>query len=224
MLVHDLKSPLSVIQASVDYLLGLGGGGDDAREALDDCRQAGSRIARLVGNILEVAHAESGHLTLRTAPASLGPVIEGILGPRRAGLERRGVTVEVDARVSADIDRDLMARVIENLIDNGARHTPQGGRLRVWTRAVPDAVELRIGNSGPSIPESSRGLVFEKYTQVWDARGGGGSVGLGLYFCRLAVEAHGGKIWIEEQPDLPTVFAMRVPTPAAQRPLRPGVD
>jgi signal transduction histidine kinase len=225
MLVHDLKSPLSVIQASVDYLLGLGVGGDDAREALDDCRQAGSRIARLVGNILEVAHAESGHLTLRTAPASLAPVIEGILGPRRAGLERRGVTVEVDARVSADIDRDLMARVIENLIDNGSRHTPQGGRLRVWTRSVPDAVEVRIGNSGPAIPESSRGLVFEKYTQVWDARsGGGGSFGLGPHYCRPAVEAHGGSIWIEELPDLPPVFAIRVPMPAAQRPLRAGVD
>ena len=69
---------------------------------------------------------------------------------------------------------------------------------------------------GTAEGESSRLLVFEKYTQVWDgARGAlGGSVGLGLYFCRLAVEAHGGAIWIEETDELPTVFAMRLPAPA----------
>jgi signal transduction histidine kinase len=224
MLVHDLKNPLAVIQSSVDYLLGLGQGDGDAREALDDCRQAGSRIARLVGNILEVAHAESGRLTLRIATTALAPLIETVMGPRRAGFERRGVTVEVDAPVSAEIDRDLMARVIENLIDNAGRHTPQGGQVRIWAVPVAGGVELRVGNSGPAIAVASRALVFEKYTQVWDAHSSTGSVGLGLYFCRLAVEAHGGTIWIEESGALPAVFALRVPDPAATRPLRIGVD
>jgi signal transduction histidine kinase len=118
--------------------------------------------------------------------------------------------------VRADVDRELIARVFENLVDNAARHTPQGGRIRVWAQAVDGGVEIRVGNSGTAIPAPSRTLVFEKYTQLWDA-GSGGSVGLGLYFCRLAVEAHAGTIWIEETPELPTVIAVRVPEPAATR-------
>ena len=213
MLVHDLKSPLSVILASVDYLIGAPGMHPDAVEALDDCRQAGSRIARLTSNILEIAHAESGRLELRRARAGLAGLVETVLGPRRSVLERRGLAVEVEVGdLAAECDRDLVARVLENLIDNGARYTPASGRLRVW--AAPgesggQTVIVRVGNSGAAIPEASRMLVFEKFTQVWEARRG--SVGLGLYFCRLAVEAHGGTIWIEETPELPTVFAFALP-------------
>jgi signal transduction histidine kinase len=137
-------------------------------------------------------------------------------------LDRRGISYELDAAIGVEADRELLARVVENLVDNGMRHTPQGGRMRVWASAVDGAIELRIGNSGAAIPEASRPLVFEKYTQVWDARGGG-SVGLGLYFCRLAVEAHGGAIWIEETGELATVFAIRLPVPAVPRPHRLGV-
>lgn len=221
MLVHDLKSPLAVIYASIDYLISLGDGSEDMREALTDCRQASARIARLVGNILEIAQAESGRLVLRTEPAPIAPLVESILAPRRSALERRGVKVEVEVPVQAEVDRDLIARVFENLVDNAARHTPQGGRIRVSAQEVPGGVEIRVGNSGSSIPASSRTLVFEKYTQLWDA-GSGGSVGLGLYFCRLAVEAHAGTIWIEETADLPTVVALRVPAPAAPRRLAVG--
>jgi two-component system sensor histidine kinase/response regulator len=223
MLVHDLKSPLSVIQASVDYLIGRGEADADTVEALEDCRQASGRIARLVGNILEVAHAESGRLAVKPAPTALAPIVEAVLRPRRAALERRKIGVEAAADVTAEVDRDLIARVVENLIDSAGRHTPQGGRIRVWAQAVDGAVELRVGSSGPAIPEVSRALVFEKYTQVWDARGGG-AIGLGMYFCRLTIEAHGGSVWIEEAARLPAVFALRVPHPAAPRPLAPGVE
>jgi K+-sensing histidine kinase KdpD len=224
MLVHDLKSPLSVILASLDYLLGLPDAvSGEAREALTDCRQSGARIQRLVGGILEVAHAESGKLVLRRAPQRLAELVRAALGARQHVLQRRGVPIEIalDADLIADIDRDLLARVIENLIDNASRYTPQGGRVRIWGQRAVDApwIELRVGNTGPAIPETSRLLVFEKYTQVWDAARGslGGSVGLGLYFCRLALEAHGGAIWIEESEELPTVFAMRLPVPSAPR-------
>jgi len=212
MLVHDLKSPLSVIQASVDYLLGNEELAGETREAVEDCRQSTTRIARLVGNILEIAHAEAGRLVLKPSKVSLGPVIAPLLDPRRSVLARRSITVETELGAAAMLaDRDLLARVIENLIDNAARHTPTGGRMRLW--AQPG--ELRIGNSGAPIPPPMRTLVFEKYTQVCDAgRPGGGNVGLGLYFCRLAVEAHGGRIWIEETPELPTVFAMQLPEAA----------
>ncbi len=215
MLVHDLKSPLAVILASLEYVLGQPSTVGEVREALDDCQQAGARITRLVGNILETAHAESGQMVVRKGPLPLAPLLETLLTPRLVQIEARARTLEVDVDgLVAHADRDLIARVVENLLDNAIRYTPSGGRIKVWAQAQGDQIELRVGNTGPSIPESSRGLVFEKYTQVWDANRG--SVGLGLYFCRLAVEAHGGRIWIEESPELSTVFAMSLPaTPFA---------
>jgi len=223
MIVHDLRSPLSVIQSSIDAMIGrveVDPSGE-AGESLIDCRRACARMSRLVGNILEIAAAESGRLNLRVTPGSLAPLVDGVIAPRRAALQRRSVDVSVDVTASAEVDRDLITRVIENLIDNAARHTPQGGRMRVWTTETPEGVDLRIGNSGSTIPESSRALVFEKYTQVWDSKGAG-SVGLGLYFCRLAVEAHGGSIWIEETAELPTVLALRLPVQAVRPALRVG--
>ena len=210
MLVHDLRSPLSVILASIDYLLGLEELPGDAREALDDCRQSGARIARLVSNILETAHAESGRLVLRRHPVPVAALVDDVIKPRRAALDRRGIVLElaVDG-VAVDVDRDLIARVLENLVENATRYTAPSGRLRIWNTPNGGSVELRIGNTGKPIPEPSRALVFEKFTQVWDS--GRGSVGLGLYFCRLAIEAHGGRIWIEEHADLPTVFAVALP-------------
>jgi signal transduction histidine kinase len=213
MLVHDLKSPLSVILASIDYLIGAGGMGAEAVEALEDCLQAGSRIARLTSNILEIAHAESGRLEVRRGQVRLAGLVETVLRPRRSVLERRGLAVEVEVGDrAAEVDRDLIARVLENLIDNAARYTPASGRMRISADGDPGdpgRVVLRVGNSGAPIPAASRMLVFEKFTQVWESRRG--SVGLGLYFCRLAIEAHGGKIWIEETEALPTVFAFALP-------------
>jgi DNA-binding response OmpR family regulator len=193
MLVHDLKSPLSVILASVDYLLAGKEFAGEAREALDDCRQAGARIARLVANILETAHAESGRLMPRFQRVDVVKLFDDVIGPRRAMLERRGVA----------------------LVENALRSTAVGGRLRLWATARDELVELRVGHSGPAIPAASRPLVFEKFTQVWDSRRGG--IGLGLYFCRLAVEAHGGRIWIEEDAQLPTVFAFSLPNASLNR-------
>jgi two-component system, sensor histidine kinase and response regulator len=216
MLVHDLKSPLSVILASVDYLLAGKEIAGDAREALDDCRQAGSRIARLVANILETAHAESGRLVPRHQRVDVVKLFDDVIGPRRAMLERRGVALEIDAgALAVDVDRDLIARVVENLVENALRSTAVGGRLRLWATERDELVELRVGHTGPAIPAASRPLVFEKFTQVWDSRRGG--IGLGLYFCRLAVEAHGGRIWIEEDTQLPTVFAFSLPNASLGR-------
>jgi signal transduction histidine kinase len=214
MLVHDLKSPLTVILAGLDYLVGIAPDDAELREPLLDCQRASTRIARLVGNILELAHAEAGRIELRRVRTPLGPLVEQLIAPRRAALEGRGIHVATDVDATAEIDHDLFVRVLENLLDNAARYTPQGGRIRVWSNELRDSVELRLGNSGPPIPEPSRTLVFEKYTQVSRTRTGG-AVGLGLYFCRLVVEAHAGSIWIEELPDLPAVAALRLPAPRA---------
>lgn len=211
MLVHDLKSPLAVIVASLDYALGAPEIAGEVREALEDCHEATNRISRLVGTMLETAQAEAGRLKIRREPLPLPRLLDDALASRGPLFARRGLVLEAALDgLAIHADRELMARVVENLLDTALRTTPANGRVKIWGRAVEGAIEVRVGTSGPAIPEASRGLVFEKFTQVFDGRGG---IGLGMYFCRLAIEAHGGKIWIEETPDLPAVFVIRVPLP-----------
>ncbi len=211
MLVHDLKSPLAVILASLDYALTHPETGGEVREALEDSHEAATRISRLVGNMLETAQAEAGRLVVRPRDVPLARLIDDALASRGPLLARRSLALEIDVdELALHADRDLLARVVENLLDAAVRTAPTKGRVRLWATAVDGAIELRVGTNGTAIPAASRPLLFEKFTQVWDARGG---VGLGLYFCRLAMEAHGGKIWIEESPELPVIIALRLPTP-----------
>lgn len=210
MLVHDLKSPLAVILASLDYALTHPETGGEVREALEDSHEAATRISRLVGNMLETAQAEAGRLVLRRKEVPLARLIDDALGSRGPLLARRSLALEVDVgQLALHADRDLLARVVENLLDAAVRTAPARGKVKLWASVAPTAIEVRVGTDGTAIPEASRPLVFEKFTQVWDARGG---VGLGLYFCRLAVEAHGGKIWIEDTPELPVIIALSLPT------------
>jgi signal transduction histidine kinase len=101
-------------------------------------------------------------------------------------------------------------RIIDNTLDNAVRYTPRGGRISLAAEAVSDErVQIRIGNSGPAIPAEHRESIFEKYGQTSPGQGRM-NLGLGLYFCRLAIVAHGGRIWVESTTDLPTIFVIEM--------------
>ena len=211
MIVHDLKSPLSVILTNLDYALE---GGDEAetREALRDSRAAGNRALRLLANLLDLSRIEAGQLKLKRTRTRLGALVDPLVRQRAHLAEAREIAIScaVEPRVEVEADVELLSRVVDNVFDNAFRHTPPGGRIEVQAASVPHAVQLRIGNSGDPIPLEARELIFERFAQL---RGDVGrmNLGLGLYFCRLATEAHGGRIWVEETRELPTVFGLELP-------------
>jgi two-component system CheB/CheR fusion protein len=110
------------------------------------------------------------------------------------------------------IDRDLFGRVIENMLDNATRYAPRNGRCAISARRTGEGVEIAIGNNGPPVPQAERDKIFGRYFQVERRRASArANRGLGLYFCKLAVEAHGGTIHVEERGDLGAVFVVRLP-------------
>jgi K+-sensing histidine kinase KdpD len=110
------------------------------------------------------------------------------------------------------LDRELFGRVLENLLDNGARYAPRGGRVAVSGGRDGRGVEIAIGNSGPPVPPAEREAIFGRYFQIEARRAAARkNRGLGLYFCKLAVEAHGGTIHVEERGALGAVFVVRIP-------------
>jgi two-component system sensor histidine kinase/response regulator len=226
LIVHDLKNPLSSILSNVQYALGQQGLGTDARDSLRDVLRASQSMVRMVMNLLDISRSEDGALVPRLSefelPALLGEVCSEM--ERRIEDKDQKLTLAVDPNVlEMTADRDLVRRIIENLIDNAYKYGPRRATIVIEAAllasagGVVDAVELRVRDQGEGIPAAFREKIFEKYARV-DGRSAQevrNSHGLGLVFCRRAVEVHGGEIWVEENPVRGNCFCVRLA-------LRPG--
>ena len=215
LVVHDLRSPLSAVQGYLGLVREeLGEAPPLVRQYLDDCETLIGKALGLVATILDVDELEDGMLRAQPAKVVLVELIERARSGNRAHFEVRQLRcdVEVDPDLVIELDRDLFGRVIENLLDNATRYAPRGGRCGISARRGPDGIEIAIGNSGPPVPPADREQIFGRYFQVERRRASArANRGLGLYFCKLAVEAHGGTIHVEQRGDLGAVFVVNLP-------------
>lgn len=216
MVVHDLKNPLSVVVSNLDFAIECLPGADAATiesviDALGDSRIAAQRIGRMIGNLLDLSRMETQRFELRRGAVDVSKLLGGIAQGRQAMAKVQCVRIEVavEAGLKVSADADVLSRVVENVLDNAFRYTPRDGQISLRARTAGEKVELRVGNSGPPIPIETRALIFEKYGQAGESQRW--NLGLGLFFGRLAAEAHGGRIFIEEEPELPTVFVLELP-------------
>jgi len=229
LIVHDLKNPLSSILSNVQFALGQGGLGGEERESLRDVLRASQSMVRMVMNLLDISRSEDGalvpHLADFELPALLGEVcseMERRIDDKEQKLE---LAVAPDVRVMT-ADRDLVRRILENLVDNAYKYGPRRATIRIEASlvaargSVADTVELRVRDQGEGIPVAFREKIFEKYARV-DGRPAHevrNSHGLGLVFCRRAVELHSGDIWVEENASRGSCFCVRLALrPAAAR-------
>jgi two-component system, sensor histidine kinase and response regulator len=226
LIVHDLKNPLSSILSNVQYALGQDGLGTDARDSLRDVLRASQSMVRMVMNLLDISRSEDGALVPRLSefelPALLGEVCSEMERRIEDKDQKLTLVVAPDVR-EMTADRDLVRRIIENLIDNAYKYGPRRATIVIEASVLAhvggaaDAVELRVRDQGEGIPVAFREKIFEKYARV-DGRSAHevrNSHGLGLVFCRRAVEVHGGVIWVEENPTRGNCFCVRLA-------LRPG--
>jgi signal transduction histidine kinase len=215
LVVHDLRSPLSAVQGYLGLLREeIGEHTASVRSYLDDAEAALAKALGLVATILDVDELEDGILRADKTPVRLVELIEGARAGNRAHFEVRQLRCDVDVSpdLVIDIDRDLFSRVIENMLDNATRYAPRGGRCAIMAKRDASGVEIAIGNNGPPVPDAEREKIFGRYFQVERRRASArANRGLGLYFCKLAVEAHGGTIHVEQRGELGAVFVVRLP-------------
>jgi signal transduction histidine kinase len=212
LVVHDLKNLIAVMRSSVDFGIDCAPDAEGLNEALVDAKGAGDRGLRLLANLLDVNRLETNRLVPARSPIEMSALFESALAHRTLQLRLRGLALEISTGQVGTVtaDQDLLLRVIENMLDNAERYTPRGGRIALRAAVVNEnLVQIRIGNSGPAIPAELREAIFEKYGQASMSHGRM-NLGLGLYFCRLAIQAHGGRIWVESTADLPTVFVIEL--------------
>jgi signal transduction histidine kinase len=217
LLVHDLKTPLAALIANVQFVERQDYIRSEEREALQDVLTSSEAIRRMIMNLLDISRSESGQLVPQIRDVDLSSMITQLceLMKRRAGQENVRLDCDLQAGVVRG-DGDLLERLLENLLDNCIRYSRPGGRIGIRTRATGDGfLELRVSDEGPGIPAELRERIFEKYVQIEpDVMTARTSRGLGLAFCRLAAEVHGGKIWVESNQPRGTVFCVRLPLPA----------
>lgn len=220
LLVHDLRSPLAGIQGCLELLRGelesAEGVSAQATWYLDDASKLVERTLGLVATILDVDELEEGILRVAPVPVPMAELIERSRTSIRAHYEVRGLRFESSCPpdLTVMLDPELFERIFENLLDNAARFAPRGGRCTLSVLRDAAGVEIAVGNNGPPVPVVERERIFGRFYQVEARRAAArANRGLGLYFCKLAVEAHGGSIHVEERGDLGTVFVIRLPEP-----------
>ncbi|HVV86235.1 MAG TPA: ATP-binding protein [Kofleriaceae bacterium] len=194
LLVHDLRNLLTAAEANLEAA-----GGRDLSESerdvmIGDALGATQRLTSLVGDLLDIGAAEDGLLELERRPTDVAELARRALAdvvPNHA--TRTAVTAEGDAALPIAVDAGLVRRVFENILANAVRYTPADGRIAIALTADERWLRIAIVNDGPTIDAGVRARLFQKYEGEPGNRAGR-SFGLGLYFCRMVVEAHGGTI------------------------------
>ncbi len=210
-MVHDLRNPAVSIMGSLELLRGSDGLSDADRRLVDTAERNAKRQDALIEEILELSRLEEGALPVRRVESDLATLIADVLRLTAPRAEAKGIDLEVevaDALPPVFVDPDLIARVLENLVGNAIKFSPPGARpVKVSVRPTGEFVEVRVSDSGPGVEEELRSRLFQRFTP--GNRAGRGA-GLGLAFCRLAVEANGGRIRLERSGS-GSVFAFSVP-------------
>lgn len=215
MLVHDLRTPLTGIITSLQTLQHgiLGELDKDQLEMVEFAVNDGQRLLEMVNQILDVARLETGEMPLRLQNSDLAEVADSACRLVKPLALESGVKLEqaVDD-VNVRIDPDLIRRVLINLLGNAVKFTPRDGEVSLLLNSNGDGkAHLEVQDTGWGIPSSDLKRIFDKYAQVKGSDKAGPSTGLGLTFCRLAVEAHGGRIWAESEVGKGTTMHIELP-------------
>lgn len=225
MMVHDLRNPLGVIWNSLEYLEELHESGLDEMsprqiKLVDRSLRGTNKMLRLVNNILNLNRLESGTVPLKLSPTSVRELVSEPIQAQGTLATKRNILIENN--VSANLpsvwaDTELIQRVVQNLLDNAIKFTPLGGIIQISAELEahqtdrPDCaahVCVSVSDNGDGIPVEIQGRIFQKFaTGKQKGRGSG----LGLAFCKLAVEAHKGKIWVQSQVGKGTTFTFTLP-------------
>jgi two-component system sensor histidine kinase/response regulator len=214
MIVHDFRSPLTALLGGLELAKTQVSG--TVAEYVDMAYAGAESLNEMANTLLDVRRMEEGKMPLNLATSDL-VAVAGDSARRLASMDRsRTIEVAAASAVAGYCDAELVRRVLENLVSNAIKHTPKGGTVVIRLTGLGDRVRLAVEDSGQGIPVEARSRIFEKFGAM-HARTDRSyhSVGLGLAFCKLAVEAHGGTIGIESAVPHGSIFWFELPQAAA---------
>jgi signal transduction histidine kinase/GAF domain-containing protein len=219
---HELRTPLAVIKGYAATLLNPQVIVDRDRELrfVKGINDASDRLTRLIDNVLSVSRFESGRFKLNLHSCDLRDTIAKVANAFLHASHRHTIEVApTDGPLEIRIDRDQIEQVLTNLLSNAIKYSPEGGTITISARESGDGVVVAVADQGIGIPPEQLDTVFDKfYRGESRAQRSATGVGLGLYICRTAVEAHGGRIWAESEVGSGTTFRFWLPRSTATVP------
>ncbi len=222
MVYHDLRGPLNTIYSSLSTLNKLLA--KETQPAVKDLLDIGIRgtrqLSRLVESLLDIQRLEEGKAVIDPKPTSLHSMMANAVQLVQPIVNESQQSLKLqlaDELPFVTCDQDMILRVVTNLLENAVKYTPMGGRIVLNVTGQKDGIQISIQDSGPGIPKHMQRQIFDKFSRVKykDAPKG---LGLGLAFCRLAVGAHGGQIWVESEPEQGSSFIFTLPLSKESQP------
>jgi signal transduction histidine kinase len=203
MIVHDLKTPLTSVLASMEMLIDgdFGDLNEEQRKMLADAEGKAEDLLALIGDLLEVARIEEATMSLDLQPIAPAALLNEIVNEWSIRFQQESAKAAVDVSDDApvfDADKPLLKRVLGNLVSNALTHSASAVTLTLSARREDDSVLFTVADNGPGIPAEYHEVIFRKFERVKNPNiPRTRSSGLGLAFCKLVVDAHGGRIWVQ---------------------------
>ena len=215
MVYHDLRSPLANIISSLDILGGLVD--TDSNKAVESiltiAANSTTRIERLINSLLDINRLESGQEIVDQQVVDLNSMAKDIAKELKQAFDSRQLKLKLQLNKDLPkvwVDKDMILRVLINLLENASKFSPMEGVIRLGAEVEDTWVNVSVSDTGMGIPASEHDRIFDKFTRLRDSKKPGG-LGIGLAFCRLAVEGHGGRIWVESENGHGTTFFFTLP-------------
>jgi NtrC-family two-component system sensor histidine kinase KinB len=214
MIYHDLRSPLANVISSLDLLDTMLPSDDPAlKSLLDISMRSTERIQRMTESLLDLSILEAGQpIGTRKVTNVLALIYEAVEGMESLVHNKSQIiSYKVPQRLPNILaDLDMIRRVVTNLLENASKYSPQGSEIEVGARKDGDQILVWVEDNGPGIPASEHERIFNKFTRLKMENAPKG-LGLGLAYCRLALQAHGGKIWVESEVGVGSRFTFSLP-------------
>ncbi len=213
MIYHDLRSPLANIVSSIDMLNVMVEQDASVLAMLQIAAHSTGRIQRLISSLLDISRLESAQRIIVQKPILASDLIAEAMrdvSPSITGRHQTLVTNMIGKPPLLWVDLDMTHRVIINLLENASKFTLSDGKIELGGEVEGEWFKMWVRDNGPGILPSDRERIFEKFTRVHGKERASG-LGIGLSFCRLAIQAHGGKIWVESEPGKGSTFWFTLP-------------
>ena len=216
MLVHELRSPLSIIKGSSDLILREANNlsREDIEKLLAQIRTSSTGLLKIVNDILDASKMESGIFKIEKVEGNMNALLEEEREYYNAKAKEKGINFALDLDSNLPrfkFDPDRIRQVMNNFLSNALKFTPEGGSVYIKSYKGSEGAVISVCDSGPGIPEEVKPKLFHKFVQMQNGTGKEKGTGLGLVIAKGIIEAHGGRVWIEDNNPRGAKFVFQLP-------------